>query len=89
MQNKKIVYIDEVMFTFNTFQHKAWYSKNKRFIVPEDKIKIQTTAAIVAVSKEKGLEYYAIHSKSITANEFSRFISHLVQINSSTPFIIF
>ena len=32
---KKIVWLDEAIFSFNTYAKRAWYIKNKRLDIPE------------------------------------------------------
>ena len=70
----KIVYLDEAVFTYNTFNTKAWCGSYKSITVPQDSLKIKTHALISAVSEDVGLEACAIHPKSINATHFIAFI---------------
>jgi uncharacterized protein (DUF849 family) len=63
--NMKIVYLDEAVFSFNTFKPKAWSHAYSTINVTESKMKIKTQALLAAISEDVGLEDYLIHPKSI------------------------
>ena len=66
----KIVYLDEAVFSFNTFKPKAWSSAYTTINVTESKMKIKTQALLAAISEDVGIEDYIIHPKSIKTEQF-------------------
>ena len=70
----KLVFLDEAVFTFNTFNTKAWSSFYNSITVDENKLKVKTQAIISAISEDVGLEAYVIHPSSIKAKEFIQFL---------------
>lgn len=65
------------MFTFNTFNTKAWASPYNSVKVMESNIRVKTQALISAISEDKGLESYHIVPKSIDSESFIKFLEHL------------
>jgi dsRNA-specific ribonuclease len=87
--NMKIVYVDEAVFTFNTFRSKAWSQKNTSIRVQESAIKVKTMALIAAISEDGGLEAYSLHPKSIKTEEFVAFVEKLSAKFEKRDFAIF
>ena len=87
--NMKIVYVDEAVFTFNTFRSKAWSQKNTSIRVQESAIKVKTMALIAAISENGGLEAYSLHPKSIKTEEFVAFVEKLSAKFEKRDFAIF
>jgi hypothetical protein len=79
LRDKKLVWIDESVFTFNTFNTKAWSRKYSSIQVNDADAKIKTVALIAAISEDCGLEGYSLHPKSISTQEFVDFIENLSQ----------
>ena len=52
----KLLFIDEGVFSFNTFNSKAWSSSNSHIIVKEANLRIKSQAFIAAISEDGGLE---------------------------------
>ena len=61
----KIFWLDEAVFSFNTFAKRAWYLNRKKLLIPEKAYQIKTQALILAISLENGIEHYKIHPRSI------------------------
>ena len=74
LRDKKLVWIDEAVFTFNTFNTKAWSGKYSRITVKDADAKIKTLALIAAISEDRGLEAFAIYPRAITSENFVAFI---------------
>ena len=70
----KLVWVDEAMFTFNTFSTRAWSAKHHSIEVNDADIRIKAMAFLGAISDNGGLEAYTIHPKSITTKEFIEFV---------------
>ena len=65
-----MVWVDEAVFTFNTFKTKAWSSKYSSIEVSDFDARVKTMALVAAVSEDSGLEAFMIHPKAITSIEF-------------------
>ena len=61
----KIIFIDEAVFTFNTFMTKAWSSAYTSISVREGDIKVKAQAIVAGISLDKGLEHFLLSLKSI------------------------
>lgn len=66
----KIIFIDEAVFSFNTFAKKSWSLPYANISVVEQKIKVLSHAIIAGISEDKGLEAYLIKRKSIKTEEY-------------------
>ena len=78
-QGTKLIFIDETVFTFKTFANKAWGLPYKGLTVPEEKLKVDTSAMIAGISEDTGLEAHLISPKSIKQVDFVEFIEKLSQ----------
>ena len=85
----KIVFVDEAVFSFNTFSTKAWAAPYRSVTVEERKIRVKTQSLVAGISADRGLESYLIHPRSISAVEFIRFLEQLSEHLDSQPFAIF
>ena len=45
-----LLFLDEAIFSFNTFASRAWAGRHTNISIPEDAIKIKTQALIAAIS---------------------------------------
>jgi transposase InsO family protein len=88
-QSLPLVYLDEAVFTFNTFSTKAWAPSYQSITVKEQAVRVKTQAFIGAISLEEGLVDYAIHAKSIKTEEFKLFLEKLSQRFERKPFAVF
>lgn len=77
LRDKKLVWIDEAVFTFNTFSKRAWSAKFSNIVIKDCDAKIKTMALIAAISEDGGLEAYSIHPRSINSEDFIAFIQML------------
>ena len=84
-----LVFLDEAVFTFNTFKAKAWSKAYSSITVKDHAIRVKTQALIAAVSLHQGLVDYAIHPKSIKTEEFQAFLHQLSAGFNGQPFAIF
>ena len=53
-------FLDEAVFSFNTFNTKAWSTPYKSITDKEDSIKVRTYALLAAISADKGLETFLL-----------------------------
>ena len=70
----KLVFVDEAVFSFNTFSTKAWAAPYKSATFEEKKMSVKTQALIAGISEDRGLESYLIHPRSISAPEFIKLL---------------
>lgn len=85
----KLVFLDEAVFTFNTFNTRAWASKYHSVEVKESSIRVKTQALVAAISEDAGLESYLITPRSITADSFIQFLKQLSDKQEKQPFALF
>ena len=76
-QKLPIVFLDEAVFTFNTFKTKAWSSSYKSITVDDFAIRVKTQAFIAGVTLDDGLLEWSIHYRSIKTEEFQKFLRQL------------
>ena len=83
------MWVDEAVFTFNTFSNRAWSAKYTRIEVADADAKIKTMALVAAVSDDRGLEWYALYPKSISTPEFVVFVESLSAKFGGSEFCMF
>ena len=88
-EQRKILYLDEAVFSFNTFRTKAWSQAYQSIQVYEAKMKMKAQAIVAAISEDIGYEHSLIHLKSITSVEFVKFLEELSEKYSGQPLYIF
>lgn len=88
-EGMRVVFLDEAVFTFNTFRLKAWSSAYSCIKVNDFAVRVKTQALLAAVTLEEGMFEYAIHPKSIKAEEFQVFLRQLSGRFEGKPFAIF
>ena len=74
IRDRKLVWVNEAVFSFNTFNTRAWSSKYTSIQVKDTDAKVKTMAFIAAISEEIGLEAFAIHPRSISTDQFVSFV---------------
>ena len=74
LHDRKLVWVDEAVFTFNTFSTRAWASKYSSIQVTDADARVKTMAFVAAISEDGGLEAWAIHPRSISTPEFVAFV---------------
>ena len=89
LQDKKLVWVDEAVFTFNTFSSKAWSARHSSIEVKDTDARVKTMALVAAVSEDSGLEAFMIHPKAISATEFVQFVRSLSQKLEGREFSMF
>ena len=86
---KKIIFIDEAMFTYSTNAMLA-YAPNRQNICVDEKLSSAPAIAMVAgVSVEGGLETWLTKPRSIDSDAFISFIEGLVAQNQSEEITLF
>ena len=73
----RVVYVDEAVFTFNTFQTRAWAPKKTNIEVLEKLHSFKAQSLIAGVSIDRGVDHFAIHPRSIKTKQFVEFLEEL------------
>jgi transposase len=89
LTDKKLVWVDEAVFTFNTFSTRAWSARHDTIRVQDTDARVQTMAFIAAISEDCGLEAWAMHPNAISTPEFVLFVEQLSAKFRGAEFAIF
>ena len=73
-QKRKIIWLDETMFTRTTNLSQEWSKRNKNIWLPVERMNIRYTAVIAAVSEGCGFEYFEQHDCAVDSEIFCGFI---------------
>ena len=65
LENRKIIYVDEVMFTKKAWLEKAYSHRHTNLAVNQDDVYTSYTAVLAAVSEEKGIEHLFLSPEPI------------------------
>jgi len=77
-EERRMLYIDEVVFSQATTLQKAWAAKGENIEVRDKRNLLETQAVIAAISVEAGLEAFLVKKRSInTTDDFCRFVEDL------------
>ncbi len=57
----RVIFVDEAVFTFNTFQSRAWAPKKRNIEVLEKLHSYKAQSLIAGVSIDQGMDHFAIH----------------------------
>jgi len=72
-----VIFLDECVFTFNTFASRTWYLNKQTLVVPEKAYSHKAQALILAVSLDEGIENALIFPRSISNKELILFLEGL------------
>jgi hypothetical protein len=73
--NTQVIYLYERVFTFITFRSKGWAHNRDKIRVNDSNLRVDTLAAIAAISEEHGLIDYVVYPKAIKIEVFVAFIN--------------
>lgn len=88
-ENRKIIYVDETMFTKKTWLDKGYSHRNTNLAVNEDDVYTSYTAVLAAVSEEKGVEHLFLSPDPINEENFKLFTRKLRQKNKGKKLALF
>jgi len=77
LEGTKVVFLDEAIFSFNTFSTKAWASPYQNIEVKESSLRLKTQALICCISGDIGLETYKIQPKAVNGQQFIEFLEQV------------
>ncbi len=75
-----MVYLDETVFTFNTFSAKGWAHMRDRIKVNDSDLKVQTLALIEGISEDGDLIDFSIHPSVINTENFVEFVRRQLSV---------
>ena len=74
---RRIVFVDETVFSYKTIQTRAYSKMNQNVCYPHSSIKHKPAFFKTAVSNECGLEGYVYSETPINSQKFCQILSHL------------
>ena len=77
-QGRRIIYVDEAVFTTATLPSKAFALKGQNIELDEKLVSLPALAVVAGVSSEKGLEAFYTHKRSIDSDSFIQFLISLL-----------
>ena len=80
-QDRKFIYVDELVFTKQTLLRKAYSHRFTNLAVNQLDVYTGYHCAVVAVSTEKGLEHALISDSAINQGDFKCFVKDLQRKN--------
>ena len=86
---RRILYLDECMFTRATLRAEEWCRLKANFNVDVDSLKEPTLALLSAISKERGLEHFKVFEKSVNVAKFKTFLQELREKNGDDKLCVF
>ena len=89
LENRKIIYVDEVMFTKKACLDKAYSHKYTNLAVNQDDLYASYTAVLAAVSEETGVEHLFLSPNPINEENFNLFTHQLCQLNEGKKLALF
>jgi transposase len=71
---RRILYLDECMFTRATLRAEEWSRLKENFSVDVDSLKEPTLCLLSAISKERGQEHFKVFEKSVNVPKFKTYL---------------
>jgi transposase len=88
-QDLKLFWVDEAVFTFNTFRKRAFSRRRESITINDADYFIKAQALICAVSEDGGLEAFQIYEKAVTSVDFANFMHILAERAGNKSFAVF
>jgi len=88
-EGKKVIYIDEVVFSPATTFKFAWAGKGSNVEVADRRQLVQTQALLAGISEERGLEGFIIRRKSIRTEDYIDFLKVVKENRNDNQVVIF
>ena len=87
--DRRILYLDECMFTRATMRAEEWSRLRGNFSVDVDSLQEPTLCLLSAISKERGQEYFKVYEKSVNVAKFKTYLQELRAQNGDDKLCIF
>lgn len=88
-QNKKIVFLDETMFTTATVLTHAFSPRKTNIQIDQKLMNNEALAVIAGISSDNGFEGYLVKKNSIDSDSFIEYVQLLQEMNPGKPLAIF
>jgi hypothetical protein len=88
-QARKIIFVDEAVFTTSTFPDRGYAHRGENVVIEEKFISTPALAVVAGVSAEGGLEGFYMQERSIDSDAFIQYLLHLVTNNDPRSFTVF
>jgi transposase len=84
-----LVFLDETIFSFSSYQKKSWSPKGTSLELEEKKFNMIPQALIMGVSLDKGIDLCHIVPRSVSSTEFKDFLIELSGRNEGRRIYLF
>ena len=88
-QGRKIIFVDEAVFTTSTFPDRGYAHRGENVVFEEKFISTPALAEVAGVSAEGGLEGLYMQERSIDSDAFIQYLLHLVTNNDPRSLTVF
>ena len=85
----RILFLDEEIFSFNTFQGKAWSPLKSNIKVTERQCAVKTHALLASINIDGSMDLFDIMPRSIRNDDFSNYLKQLRMKYPEGPLAIF
>ena len=85
---RKVIWLDETMFTKTTNFTQEWSKRTKNIWLPVERMSTRYTAVIATISEGCGFEYFEQHDCAVDSEIFCGFIQKLRQLNEDKQITI-
>jgi transposase len=85
----KVIFLDEVMFTFSTNQARDYSNKNVNITVMDKALLCHTIAVVASASANEGIESYELFDRSVNQQRFIAYLKALKVRNKRRKFCVF
>ena len=86
---KKIVWLDETVFTKSAQQMREWSKPRQNFTTPCESLGIKYTAVLTAISEGTGFEHTELYDKAVDHELFIEYLKVLRSKNKGKSIVVF
>ena len=86
---KKIVWLDECVFTKSTCQKLEWSRPYKNFRTPSEAVGSGYTAVCAAISEGCGVEHIELYDQALNEESFKEYLNVLASKNKRRKLVVF
>ena len=81
-EQKKVIWLDETMFTKSSNAKHEWSRRKQNFSLPCESLGAKYTAVLAAVSEGCGFEFFTLYDEAVNQEHFIAFLERLSEINT-------
>ena len=86
---KKIVWLDETVFTKTTQQKQEWSKPHHNFTIPCEALGVKYVAVLTAISEGSGFEHTELYDKAVDHELFIEYLKVFRQKNKRRRLVLF